>query len=70
MADVWTPGTEEIGFASGVLGVREEGWSLGVLSLRVEGCSVESTPMGLSRARAWTPGSNGGELGFVMLGLR
>lgn len=70
MADVWTPGTEEIGFASAVLGVKEESWSLGVLSLRVEGCSVESTPMGLSRSRAWTPGSNGGELESVMLGLR
>lgn len=46
VAEVWTPGTKEIRFASGVLGVREEGWSLGVLSLRVEGCTVESTPMG------------------------
>lgn len=43
---VWTPGTEEIGFASGVLGVREEDGSLGVLSLREEGCSVESIPLG------------------------
>lgn len=43
---IWTSGTGEIGFVSGVLGVREEDWSLGVLNLRVEGCSVESIPLG------------------------